>query len=92
MLHLRVPQIVAHARIDLVDACGDGAYQSAPADDDREVLDVERLFAERREDQAAAPVQLVVHAGEAGDLLGGVTEVQFQQRPLLVVEGDLCRR
>ena len=92
VFHLRVPQIVAHARIDFVDSCGNGAYQSAAADHRREVSDVERLFAERRKDQSAAPVQLVVHAGEAGDFLGGVTEVQFQQRPLLVVEGDLCRR
>ena len=93
VFHLGVPQVVAHARVHLVDAGRNGTDESAAADDGREPVDVEVVVAQRLEDQPPAPVELVDDVGEAGEFLRGVRERQFQQRPLLFVEGDLrgCR-
>jgi len=90
VLHLGVPQVVAHPRIDLVDAGRDRADESSAADDRRKLLDVERFFAQGGEDQTASPVELVDDVGESGEFFGRVTQGQIQQRPLLVIEGDLC--
>jgi len=89
VLHRGVAQVVAHPGVDLVDSGGDGAYQSSAADHGRQIFQVERLFAQGREDQSPAPVELVDDIGESGDFFGRVAQGQIQQRPLLVVEGDL---
>lgn len=89
VLHLGVPQVVPHPRIDLVNPRGDRTDQPAAADDGRELFDVELLLAERREDQAPAPVQLVDDVGKLRDLFGLVAQGHLQQGPFVVVEGDL---
>ena len=90
VFHPRVAQVVAHPGVDLVDARGDGVYEPPAADDGRKVLEFELLFAERREDQPAAPVELVEDVRVFGEFFGGVPQRQIQQRPLLIVESDLC--
>ena len=87
--HAGVAQVVAHAGVDLVDARGYGADQTSPADDGREVPDLEPVLAQGVENQTATPVELVDDVGESGELFRRMTQGQFQQRPLLLVEGDL---
>lgn len=86
-----VAQVVTHGVVDLVDSGRNGLHEPAAADDHRQFADVKVLFAQRREDDFTAPVELRNDVVEAGNLLGRVAERQLQQRMLVVVEGDLGR-
>ena len=89
VLHRGVLQVAAHGVVHFVHAGGNGFDEAAAADYGRERHDVEAVFLQCREDHVTAPVELVDDVGVVCDLFRRVTQGQIQQRPLLVVEGDL---
>ena len=89
VLHRGVLQVAAHGVVHFVHAGGNGFDEAAAADYGSEGHDVEAVFLQCREDHVTAPVELVDDVGVVCDLFRRVTQGQIQQRPLLVVEGDL---
>ena len=86
---LGVHQVVLQSCVYFIYARFDRLDQTAATDHGREGLHVEVVLCECFEYHLLAPVELVDDVGVVCDLFRRVTQGQIQQRPLLVVEGDL---